>query len=408
MESSNSRYVKRAGVVSVRFAIFLTLIGMTMMGAGACAQPRGEESVLRSLWSDPGASQSLFSEGFLQQVPFARTAEIVTDFAAKCGTLEAVRVSDRPGRYTLQTARCELPTAIHLDPEGKIAGFWFGAPARRGTSVDEVLGALRHFDGAVSYAVFENGNLIASHAPDESLAVGSAFKVVVLAALRERIEAREARWADVLELSARHISLPSGRLHRMPLGSPLTLHTLAAAMIAQSDNTATDMLIEFVGRERLEAMSGASPFLTTREFFQLKSDVALYERYAAAEPAARRALLETLSERPLPGVGQVRRPLQPHAGWRISTAALCGWMEKVEDLGATQINSGPLDESDWARVSFKGGSDIGVLNLTASARDRTGRALCVSATWNATEPIEEARLVEHFATLFVSLRELPG
>ena len=389
----------------MRFTILPTVVALTLVGAGTCAQPRGDDSVLQNLWSDPGASQSLFSEDFLRQISIAELATIVANLAADCGDLESVRASDRPQRYILQTAHCELPTVIRRDQAGKIVRLWFETPARRNSSLDDVLGALKRFDGAVSYAAFENGNLIASHVPNEPLAVGSAFKLVVLAALHERIESGEARWADVLTLSARHISLPTGRLRRMPPGSPLTLHTLAAAMIAESDNTATDVLIEFIGRERLEALSGLSPFLTTREFFQLKSDPALYERYAAIEPSARRALLEALSGRPLPSVDRVRQPLQPHAEWRISTAALCGWMEKVKDLGVTQINPGPVDESLWSRVSFKGGSEIGVLNLTASARDRTGRELCVSVTWNATGPIEEARLVEHYATLFLSLRE---
>ena len=145
-------------------------------------------------------------------------------------------------------------------------------------------------------------------------------------------------------------------------------------------------------------LSGFSPFLTTREFFHLKADPALYERYAAVA-------LSELPERPLPGIDKVTRPLQPHAEWKISTSALCGWMEKVAELGVTQINPGPLDQFRWQRLSYKGGSEIGVLNLTASVRDGTGANLCVSTTWNATRPIEQESLIELYATLFLSLRD---
>ena len=176
-------------------------------------------------------------------------------------------------------------------------------------------------------------------------------------------------------------------------------------MIAESDNTATDMLIDYIGRNRLEKLSGLSPFLTTREFFHLKADPALYERYAAAALSGRRALLADLSERSLPGIDKVTRPLQPHAEWKISTSALCGWMEKVAELGVTQINPGPLDQFRRQRLSYKGGSEIGVLNLTASVRDDTGVNLCVSTTWNATRPIEQESLIELYATLFLRLRE---
>ena len=232
-------------------------------------------------------------------------------------------------------------------------------------------------------------------------------KLIVLAALHERIEAGEACWADVLTLSARHVSLPAGRLRDMPPGSPLTLHTLAALMISESDNTATDVLIDFIGQDRLEALSGLSPFLTTREFFHLKSDPELYARYAQADSAARRELLSALSDRPLPRVDQVLRPLQPHAQWRIPTAALCAWMEKVAELGLTQINSGPLDKSRWLRVSFKAGGELGVLNLTTSVRDGDGGEFCVSATWNAARAFDPEPLVERYATLFPSLSDRP-
>ena len=399
--------IRRIEGASVRFTVLLVMVGMMTIGEGTHAQTRGDDRVLRSLWSDPGASRSLFSERSLRQVPITQIAEIITDLRAKCGDLEAVGKSTHPGHYVLQTAHCELPTAIRRNHAGEIVALWFESPARRDASLDDVLDAMKRFDGAVSYAVFENGTPIAGHEPDKPLAVGSAFKLVVLAALKERIETRASRWADVLTLSARHISLPVGRLRHMPPGSPLTLHTLAAMMISESDNTATDVLIDFVGRDRLETLSGLSPFLTTREFFQLKSDPELYRRYAAADSSARRALLAELAQRSLPTVDQILRPLQPHTEWRISTAALCGWMEKVADLGVTQINDGPLDRSHWQRVSFKGGSEIGVLNLTGNVRDEAGSELCVSATWNATRPIEVEALTELYATLFLTLRERP-
>ena len=175
----------------------------------------------------------------------------------------------------------------------------------------------------------------------------------------------------------------------------------------QSLGVSLDDDVVRVARDRLEALSGQSPFLTTREFFQLKSDPDLYARYADAEPAAQRELLAGLSDRPLPRADQVLRPPQPHAEWRISTRTLCAWMEKVAGLELTQINAGPLDTSLWRRVSFKGGSELGVLNLTTSVRDRDGREFCVSATWNATQTFDAEPLLERYATLILRLSDRP-
>ena len=221
----------------MRFAFVLALVGLSMVADGAGAEPRSDESVLRALWSDPESSRDLFSESFLRQVPIVRIAEVVTELVSKCGEIEAVNPSGDPGHFVLRTKWCELPTTIHRYRSGEVLGLRFRAPARRDTSLEDMLGALKRFDGKVSYAVFENGDLIAGEAPHEPLAVGSAFKFVVLAALRERIESGKADWADMLTLADRHISLPPGRIRNMPPGSPLTLHTLAASMIAESDNT---------------------------------------------------------------------------------------------------------------------------------------------------------------------------
>ena len=55
------------------------------------------------------------------------------------------------------------------------------------------------------------------------------------------------------------------------LGAPITIHTLASLMISESDNTATDALIDLVTRNSVETISPRNrPFMTTREFFQLK------------------------------------------------------------------------------------------------------------------------------------------
>lgn len=162
------------------------------------------------------------------------------------------RGNEKTGNLSLITERCEVPTEIVLNAEGTINGLWFHNPVRRDALLDDLLGEITSFEGAISYALMENGALIAGHDAERPMAVASAFKLIVLAALVDRIEKGEANWADVMILEEKQVSLPSGLLQNMPIGSPLTLHTLAAAMIAESDNTASDVLIDVVGRDRLE------------------------------------------------------------------------------------------------------------------------------------------------------------
>ena len=370
-------------------------------------QVPSDESVLRALWTDVESLSGVLSNEFLRQLPVARLKSIMDDLNARCGELLEVEKAGEPGRFVLTTASYEVPTTLLRDSEGRIVKLWFSTPARRGVSLKAALAAIGRFDGAVSWTVLRDGKLIAGRDRDKPLAVGSAFKLVVLAALLECIEAKEARWSDTITLSDRDISLPTGHLHKLPPGSPITLHTLAAFMIAESDNTAADALMRIVGRDRLEALSGVSPFLTTREFFLLKADEARYRRYAAADTAGRLALLETLAGLPLPRAERTLRPLQEHAEWHLSTADLCTWMARVGHLPLMRINPGPVGPSRWKRVAYKGGSEIGVLNMTTRARDPRGRDVCVSVTWSAPRALKEGRLEELYVSLFRSLAGEP-
>ncbi|MBA3832373.1 MAG: serine hydrolase [Chthoniobacterales bacterium] len=57
--------------------------------------------------------------------------------------------------------------------------------------------------------------------------MGSACKLYILGELLRAVKAGERSLSDVVPLEARALSLPSGSLQKWPVGSPLTLHTLA-------------------------------------------------------------------------------------------------------------------------------------------------------------------------------------
>ncbi|MGI9487061.1 MAG: serine hydrolase [Geminicoccaceae bacterium] len=383
------------------------LAAIMTIGASVMASDQTDEDVLALMWRSPDDSPALFSEIFLKEVPPDQIRSILADLNRRCGAFVAVEGAESAGEFRLITERCEVPTEITRNVDGAIEGLWFYSPVRRDRSLDELLDEIASFDGTVSYALLENGKLIAGHEADRPMGIGSTFKLIVLAALVDRIEKGEANWADVVTLEAKHLSHPSGSLQEMPIGSPFTLHTLAAAMIAQSDNTATDVLIDVVGRDRLEAMSGLQPFLTTREAFQLEDDEAVYERFRAGDRSERYAVLRDLADAPLPPVNAVMKPWKPEVEWLLSTKALCGWVERVADVNLTQINTGPIRADGWQQVSYKGGSQVGVLNFTTHARDAKGRNFCLSVTWNADKAIDDAPLGSLYASVFHALRTPP-
>ncbi len=181
---------------------------------------------------------------------------------------------------------------------------------------------------------------------DTPLAIGSTFKLYVLAALVKR----QVAWDKVVKLDAQHKSLPSGEMQTWPDGSPVTVHTLALKMISVSDNTAADTLLRLAGREKVEKRlselgmknpQANVPFLSTRELFQLKGDAALRKAYLAADVPGRIAVLKKLADKPLPNASEMQwsEPIAiDRLEWFASAADLCqlmAWFDKQHDSGGT-------------------------------------------------------------------------
>jgi len=55
-------------------------------------------------------------------------------------------------------------------------------------------------------------------------------------------------------------------------------------------------------------------------------------------------------------------------------------------------------------VSYKGGSEPGVLNATTQITTPSGRTYCVSATWNDARILNEAQFVALYGGLLRLLR----
>jgi hypothetical protein len=52
--------------------------------------------------------------------------------------------------------------------------------------------------------------------------------------------------------------------------------------------------------------------------------------------------------------------------WFFSTRELCALMAEVRGQPLMQVNPGVANPEDWETISFKGGSEPGVLNLTTA------------------------------------------
>ncbi len=346
-----------------------------------------------------------FTSRFLAQVPFAQIATITAQVSEQIGDFETVEGED--GEYRVDFTSGYALTQISLDAESKIQGLLLTDVIPNVADLDEAVAAfdalimgstqgsllIQKYDGMASEIVVERNS-------DTPYAVGSAFKISVLATLQEEINAKKRNWTDVVNLQEQDKSFPSGTLHHWYVGAPLTLESAAALMISRSDNTATDLLIRTLGRETIESYLVKQgivlnqPFLKTRELFYLKSEP--YETYAESYRTASREeqleILEVLAERARPAVSEILvggdAPYLLEAEWYFKSQELCKVMAQVKDLELMHIEPGFVSRDGWSKLAYKGGSEPGVLNFSywlEPTPETPETAYCVIVTLNDTE-----------------------
>lgn len=252
---------------------------------------------------------------------------------------------------------------------------------------------------------------------DQPLAIGSIFKLWVLAELANQIHAGTAAWNEPLEVRAELRSNPDGRVYQLDDGDTFTLREYAEAMISISDNTATDHLIDRLGRSSIEAAmvrSGIAqpelnqPLPATRELFWLKflADPPNPDDWYEADTAGRRAILEDLADKTVPWVLNPTLLAAPNAeGLRqdqprnldieylASPQDLCRTLLHLDQLASMaglepiadilSLNPGTdIDPQTWIDVRFKGGSEPGVIALSWWLRHADGRTFVVAGMLN--------------------------
>jgi beta-lactamase class A len=358
-------------------------------------------AALERLFSAPTPQAEWFAETFRAVVPLSQVEQILDGLRTTLGQYRSVRSEGE--NFVVVFENGEASAQVVLNNAGQFTGLLL-RPVSEAIAPAAAIEQLKALPGQTNLLILEGDRQLAAHNADQPLAVGSAFKLAVLAALRQQIEQGKRNWRDVVELQPEDKSMPSGILQDWFDGALLTIESLATLMISQSDNTATDTLMNRVGREAIEPLAPQTRiFLTTREFFALKNpeNAALLQRYRAGD----RGVLAELANAPLPEASLFGNdPVEQDVEWFFTPKELCGLMKQVADLPLMSVNPGVADPSQWQRVAYKGGSEPGVLNLTTWL-EADGKTYCVSATWNNPEAaLEEIQFFTLYGGVIEGLR----
>lgn len=380
-----------------------------------------------ALFNGNAQPSALFTKGFLAAVPEAQLKAVAASLTAQFGPAEAVALLE-PKQGTraaihIRFARGIAKGGIAIDPaeDNRISELVFTSAdslAVAGDTPQAIAQELAALPGSVNawFAPVGSAPVIAIGA-DTPLALGSTFKLYVLAALAEDVKAGRRKWTDVVPLTQK--SYPSGQMQTWPQGSPVTLHTLASLMISISDNTATDQLITVLGRKRILKLmrdSGHSnpaandPFLTTRELFILKTmDPVFLDRWRQRTPDAITAaeVLMTVANPTLDEINAAfaQGPKAIDIEWFATPADLARLLAhmrktadpKVFEIMAINPSATPAIKDKWSYIGFKGGSEPGVINLTWLLTDKAGRDWVLTMGWNNPKAVVEEGKFEGLA-----------
>ena len=128
-------------------------------------------------------------------------------------------------------------------------------------------------------------------------------------------------------------------------------------------------------------------------------------RSAGLNRDARQAVLTQAATVPLPTADLFARgPVARDVEWFASAQRLCSLMKDVSALPETQQTPGVANPADFQAVSYKGGSEPGVLNLTTQVTTKAGRTYCVSATRNDAQALNDAQFFALYAGVLRLLR----
>lgn len=361
------------------------------------------------------ATEDFFDPRFLSKVASAAqmkafAEDVVAQFGVPQKIIENRKTGETVTTLKIQFEKAMMIVDVSIDsaPPNKVIGFRIAPeqPVVKNDSLAKIDAELAALPGRVGYVVQSIGEdakraAIAGRAADEQFAIGSIFKLYILAELASEIDAGKRKWSDTIPLTRRSFSSPATT--SLPPGTSVTLEQLATWMIAVSDNAASDELLFLLGRDWVEArvrLVGHSapekmlPFLSTVEAFLIKSDYnGVLAKYEAANDEKQRAILK----RKISGVGFEKINIAGLTGkpaaidtieWFASpgdVVLLMDHLRTTQNQTVLEIMAksvAPTTAKKWKYVGSKGGSELGVVAMSYLAQAPSGGWHVVTGSWN--------------------------
>lgn len=343
---------------------------------------------------------SLFTQEFIEKVTAQGIIKVITDTKSKLGKL--IDIKKNEGMYNLEFQKGYLDSKISIRKDGKIDGLWFVKIKLKEDSMQSIIDDIDKLGNEYSICIKRNDKeIVFEKNKDEVMNVGSAYKLFVLKEVNRAIRANKYSWNKVIKLKDEHKSFPTGILQTWPTDTPVTIATLANLMISISDNTAADHLLDLVGKSKIERymQKEHKPLLETNEMIRLKftNNDEILKKYLEENESGKEKIIKQLKETvglDAPVVANAPIAIK-QIGYFFNTNDLCDVIYDLKDCDVLGINPGVVDEKQWYKAYFKGGSEPGVINLTQLLQKTEGSDVyTLSITFN-----NESKLVDTATTV---------
>ncbi len=168
------------------------------------------------------------------------------------------------GRTSMRRRSFLATSSIALAPE---------AARLQPDSRDEIRREISSFDGQVFlYARnLATGAAFGWH-EDERVRTASTIKLPIMAAVFAHVRAGKARWDEPIELREQDKVSGSGILHELSPGVRLPLRDLVRLMIVVSDNTATNLVLDRISADAVNAFLDTLGLKQTRSLRKVRGD----------------------------------------------------------------------------------------------------------------------------------------
>ena len=357
----------------------------TLSDADAPNFARWQQRFAPSFLKERGAELPSFFQELRRELPRARLVEVVTRTPTLIVATVQSRDPQRLGLVELGTglfdARIRM-LSVRLLSHG---GLPIADVDKRRTAPETIAALSRHASG-VSALVAGPGadgdcRPILAMQEEAPRAIGSVYKIWLLGAALDRI-AQEPEHGQMLSLRVRSAATtPGSGIEAEAAGRRASVDDLLVLMMGRSDNTAAELVFDWLGRASVEAQLGKLkygrkrdivPFLSPQEqlHFYWTLTLAEVESYLSRDDASQRRMVETQVAElgPIRDLSKVNDEILVSGTWQASAMDICRALFGLSTRRYGPRISALRDEAlgasvgvlglhhRWDRIWFKGGS----------------------------------------------------